>query len=125
MTKLHKKVFHCNAELTMDVIGGKWKPLILYFIGVTKGIRYGQLKRKIPNINERVMNRILRELEANKLVRRETYKENILRVEYSLTPIGETLLPILEQIGMWGIKYNADFQYAEIDFDEEEALNKE
>ncbi|MDO5518622.1 MAG: helix-turn-helix domain-containing protein [Clostridium sp.] len=110
-----KKKFHCNVELTIDLIKGKWTPLIIIHIGNAGIIRYGELKRKIPNINERVLSRQLRELEEQKLIKRTIYDEVPPKVEYSLTEVGKTLQPILDQLGEWGKKYNKDIQYGEID----------
>ena len=118
MSKITEKVFHCNVELTLDIIGGKWKPLIIHHIGNTSVIRYGELKRKIPNINERVLTRQLRELEKDKLIKRKVYDEVPQRVEYSVTPVGESLTPILNALGNWGLKYNTTFGYGDIDFDD-------
>lgn len=114
-----KKVYHCNVELTIDIIGGKWKPLIIHHIGNSDIIRYGELKRKIPNINERVLSRQLRELEENGLIIRKIYDEVPLKVEYSVTKIGKALTPILDELGEWGIKYNQTFHYGKIDFQDE------
>lgn len=114
-----KKVFHCNVELTIDVMGGKWKPLIIYHIGKSEVIRYGELKRKIPDINERVLSRQLRELEEDKLIYRKIYNEVPPKVEYSVTKIGKSLTPILEEMGKWGLQYNETFNYGEIDFEDE------
>ncbi len=113
------KVFHCNVELTLDIIGGKWKPLIIHHIGNSSPIRYGELKRKIPNINERVLSRQLRDLEKDKLIRRKVYDEVPQRVEYSVTKVGASLTPILNALGIWGVKYNQAFEYGTIDFEEE------
>ena len=112
-----KKVFHCNVELTIDLIKGKWTPLIICQIGNFDVIRYGELKRRIPNINERVLSRQLRELEENKLISRKIYDELPLKVEYSLTKIGKTLLPILNELGGWGRKYNEEINYGEVDLE--------
>ncbi|MFI3252152.1 MAG: helix-turn-helix domain-containing protein [bacterium] len=109
------KFFNCNMELTMDIIGGKWKPIIIYHIGNKTNIRYGELRRVIPTISERVLSRELRELEATNLINRNTYEEKILRVEYSLTDIGNEILPILNQLTIWGDKYNKLFKYASVD----------
>lgn len=119
MTKSQEKVFHCNVDLTLDIIAGKWKPLILHHIGNADSIRYGELKRKIPNINQRVLSRQLRELEKDKLIKRKVYDEIPLRVEYSVTKVGATLTPILNALGHWGIKYNQAFSYGKIDFEDQ------
>lgn len=117
MNKSKEKVFHCNVELTLDIIAGKWKPLILHHIGNSDPIRYGELKRKIPNINQRVLSRQLRELEKDKLIKRNVYDEVPLRVEYSVTKVGASLTPILNALGNWGIKYNQAFNYGKIYFE--------
>lgn len=109
-----KKTFHCNVELTIDIIKSKWNPLIICKIGTFNVIRYGELKRQIPNINERVLSRQLRELEENKLINRKVYDELPFKVEYSLTDTGKTLVPILNELGKWGKSYNEKFQYGEI-----------
>ncbi|MFT8344359.1 MAG: helix-turn-helix domain-containing protein [Clostridium beijerinckii] len=119
MAKNEKKVFHCNVELTIDIIGGKWKPLIIHHIGNSGVIRFGELKRKIPNINERVLSRQLRELEEHELISRKVYDEVPPKVEYSITEIGKTLTPILNELGEWGKKYNENTNYGEIDFEGE------
>ena len=110
-----KKVFHCNVELTIDVIKSKWSPLILCIIGDAGIMRYGEVKRAIPNMNERVLSRQLRELEEKQLINREVFDELPLRVEYSLTEIGQSLLPILLSLGDWGKAYNAMVNYGRID----------
>ncbi len=108
------KIFHCNMELTLDIIGGKWKPLIIYHIGNHKKVRYGALNRLIPDISERVLSRELRELENKKIIFREEFKEKVLRVEYSLTDIGSEVLPLLNALTQWGYKYNLTHNYAQV-----------
>ncbi|HCW52289.1 MAG TPA: MarR family transcriptional regulator [Clostridium sp.] len=110
-----KKVFNCNVELTIDVIKSKWTPIIIIEIGNSEVIRYGELKRGIPNINERVLVRQLRELEKHQLIKRKVYDEVPPKVEYSLTEIGKTLVPILDALGEWGKKYNKHTGYGEIE----------
>lgn len=110
-----KKMFHCNVELAVDLIKGKWTPLILCHIGNSGILRYGELKRIIPNINERVLSRQLRELEEYHLINRKVYDELPMKVEYSLSETGQALLPILNELGKWGKKYNIDNYYGEVD----------
>ncbi|KGX92094.1 HxlR family transcriptional regulator [Pontibacillus halophilus JSM 076056 = DSM 19796] len=119
MTEKNNKLFYCNVELSLDIIGGKWKPLIIHHIGGAGVIRYGELKRKVPNINERVLSRQLRELEDASIICRKVYDEVPPRVEYSLKEMGETLVPILNELGSWGIEYNQKFDYGEIHFEDE------
>lgn len=115
----NQKTFYCNAELAIDIIGGKWKPLIIYHLDFNKVVRFGEFKRFIPSINERVLMRQLRELEDHKIVSREDFHENPPRVEYSLTAIGKSLSPVIMQLGDWGKKYNADFNYGVIEFEDQ------
>lgn len=108
------KVFNCNMELTLDVIGGKWKTLIIFHIGNSNKLRYGEINRLIPDISERVLSRELRELERFKIISREVYDEKVLRVEYALTRIGEDVLPVLNALTEWGNKYNTKYEYAKV-----------
>lgn len=118
MSERKEKVFYCNTELALDVISGKWKPLIIYHLGFNEVIRFGEFKRLIPNINERVLMRQLRELENHDVVHREEFNENPPRVEYSLTEVGDSLSPIIIALGEWGKKYNQHYNYGCIDFDD-------
>ncbi len=108
------RIFNCNMELTLDIIGGKWKPIIIYHVGNSEKLRYGEMKRLIPDISERVLSRELRELENHQIIAREVFEEKILRVEYSLTEIGNEVLPLLNSLTEWGNKYNQKYSYAHI-----------
>lgn len=91
----------CPVEFTLDVIGGKWKPLILYrLMSGTK--RFGELQRLIPDVTRRMLTQHLRELEADGIVHREVYKQVPPKVEYSLTEKGRSLEPILNMMLVWG-----------------------
>ncbi len=113
------RVFNCNMELTLNLIGGKWKPIIIFHIGNQGVVRYGELKRLIPTISERVLSRELRELEASKIITREVFEEKVLRVEYSLTLVGNDVLPVLYALTEWGNIYNKKYHYAKIVWEEE------
>lgn len=110
-----QKNYHCHFELTLDIIGGKWKPIILFYIGKDDVLRYGELKKAIPNINERMLTRQLRELEKHGLIHREVYKEVPPKVEYTLTEIGKSIMPILLSLLDWGIDYNNKFDIAKFE----------
>jgi DNA-binding HxlR family transcriptional regulator len=85
----------------MEAIGGKWKGVILgYLLGGT--MRFGELKRRLPEVTQRMLTTQLRELEAHGIVERKVYAEVPPRVEYSLTEFGRTLEPILVQMKSWG-----------------------
>ncbi len=101
-----RKEYNCYFELTLDVVGGKWKPIILYYIGIKEVVRYSELKRLIPSINERMLSRQLKELEKDLVIKRKEYPQVPPKVEYSLEPIGKALLPILGSLKNWGIEYN-------------------
>jgi DNA-binding HxlR family transcriptional regulator len=85
----------------MDVIGGKWKVMILWALH-TRPHRFGELRRELPGVTEKVLAAQLRELEADGIVHREEYPEVPPRVEYSLTTRGETLNTALEPLAEWG-----------------------
>jgi DNA-binding HxlR family transcriptional regulator len=94
----------CEIEVTLDMISGKWKPLILYFLGQEGTKRFGQIKVFIDKISHKSLTNQLRELEEDGLVQRVVYPEVPPKVEYSLTEKGKTLLPILESMCEWGEK---------------------
>lgn len=101
-----KDGYHCEMEVTLELIGGKWKPLILYYL--FEGTRrFGELKRLLPHVTQRMLTRQLRELERDGLVRREVFKEVPPRVEYSLTELGSSLKPLIEAMDAWGEVYVA------------------
>lgn len=101
------KRYRCFFELTLAVIGGKWKPIILYHLSLEDSVRFGALRRGMPDVTERMLTRQLRELEADGLVHREVYREVPPRVEYSLTDMGRSLIPILLEMRAWGEEYEA------------------
>ena len=99
------KKYNCFFEFTLDIVGGKWKPIILYYININSVARYSELKRFIPSINERMLTRQLRELEEDNLIERKVYPVVPPKVEYRLTKYGETLIPILKSLVLWGQDY--------------------
>ena len=93
--------YNCPVEATLDVIGGKWKVLILFWLQ-DEVCRFGELRRKIAAISERMLTQQLRELEDHGIVRRKVYPVVPPKVEYSLTPYGRTLRPITDLMCKWG-----------------------
>jgi DNA-binding HxlR family transcriptional regulator len=94
-------VSSCPVEATLDVIGGKWKALILFWLK-DEVCRFGELRRRIPNVSERMLTQQLRELENHGIVHRQVYPVVPPKVEYSLTTYGQTLRPITELMCAWG-----------------------
>ena len=89
-------------DITMDYIGGKWKSVVLWYLK-NKTLRFAELKRQIPDITEKMLSIQLKSLEADGLIKREVYGEKPpIKVEYSLTEFGKTLVPALELIAKWG-----------------------
>ena len=96
------RTYSCAVELTLQVIGGKWKPVILYHLSHDGVLRFGELKKAMPNITQKMLTQQLRELERDGLVHRTVYAEVPPRVEYSLTQFGATILPVLQSLSQWG-----------------------
>ncbi len=95
------EIQECPVTFTMSMIGGKWKPIILYLI--TKGAnRFGILQRGIVGISKQMLTKQLRELEADGILSRKIFAEIPPRVEYSLTELGHSLLPIIASMRAWG-----------------------
>ena len=103
--ELGSRRYRCFFELTLQVIGGKWKPIILYHLALQGVQRFNELRRGIPEVTERMLTRQLRELAADGLVLRTAYPQIPPRVEYSLTEEGASLIPILLELRRWGEGY--------------------
>ncbi|MBI0576166.1 helix-turn-helix transcriptional regulator [Neobacillus cucumis] len=99
------KSYNCEKELTLAIIGGKWKMLIMWHLGKEGTKRFNELRSLIPEITQRMLVNQLRELEEDLIVSRKVYPVVPPKVEYSLTKQGETLLPILESMYNWGKNY--------------------
>lgn len=103
MIKLHDKLFPCPTSAAMELIGGKWKSVILTHM-LESEKRYNELRKEIPTITERTLSLQLKQLEEDGLINRKVItKKPPLKVIYSLTPFGETLKDLLVQITEWGI----------------------
>ncbi|MTJ47791.1 helix-turn-helix domain-containing protein [Dolichospermum sp. UHCC 0259] len=101
--QLHDKAT-CEVETTIKVIGGRWKVLIIreLIFGVK---RFGELQRSLNGITQKVLTQQLRELETDGIIHREVYPQIPPKVEYSLTPLGESLKPILYAMHEWAINH--------------------
>jgi DNA-binding HxlR family transcriptional regulator len=100
--------FTCGLDATLRVISGKWKPLILYFLAQDGPIRYGELRRAVRDVSDKMLIQQLKELEADDLVRRTDYKEIPPRVDYGLTPLGRSLAEALVPLCLWGTENMAE-----------------
>jgi DNA-binding HxlR family transcriptional regulator len=97
-------LYPCPVEATVSAISGKWKPLLLfYLLGRTR--RFGELHRLMPQVSLQMLTSHLRELERDGIVHRQNYKQVPPKVEYSLTPLGNSLQPILLLMVDWGQQY--------------------
>lgn len=94
----------CPVETTLRVIGGRWKVLILREL-FDQAKRFGELHRAMNGITQKMLTQQLRELEQDGIVHREVYLQVPPKVEYSLTPLGRTLRPILDSMHQWGLRF--------------------
>jgi len=101
---MKRRKTNCPAETTLSVIGGRWKVILLYhlFQGVK---RFSELQRAVSGITQKMLTQQLREMERDGLVHREIYAEVPPKVEYSLTPLGHSLEPVIQAMCEWGVKY--------------------
>ena len=93
--------YSCGLDAAVDVVGGKWKPMILWALG-TRPYRFGELRRELDGISEKVLIQQLRELQRDGIVDRTVHEQVPPKVVYSLTPLGETLDAALAPLGDWG-----------------------
>ncbi len=98
--------FNCPVGITTGIIGGKWKPLILFHLQSGKR-RFGELHKLVPETTKKMLAQRLRELEKDGIIRRRIYAQVPPRVEYSLTRHGQSLRPILELMSAWGKRHHA------------------
>ena len=93
----------CNVGLTVELIGGKWKAVVLFYL-LDGTLRFNELRRKVPGITQRMLTLALRELESDGLVERTVYPVVPPHVEYELTTFGRTLEPVLRSMREWGTR---------------------
>ena len=102
MYKFKGKEYPCCASLTMGLIGGKWKTVILFHLR-NETLRYNELRKEMPTVTERTLSLQLKTLEEDGIIKRKVYTSKPpLKVEYSLTNFGKTLIPVVQSIADWG-----------------------
>ena len=102
LIKYNDKLFSCTTSIAMELIGGKWKSVILIYL-IDGKKRYNELHKLISTITERTLSLQLKQLELDGLITRKVYtKKPPLKVVYALTPFGESLAPVLTSIAEWG-----------------------
>ncbi|OQY25114.1 MAG: transcriptional regulator [Desulfobacteraceae bacterium 4572_35.2] len=97
--------YRCTVAVTLEVIGGKWKSLILWHLR-EKTLRFSQLQRRLARVTQKMLTQQLRDLERDGLVYRQVYAEVPPRVEYSLTDLGRSVIPILNLMCEWGHEFD-------------------
>ncbi len=101
------KEYQCPLEATMDIIGGKYKGIIIGFL-IGRTLRYSELKKLIPQATAKMLIQQLKDLEADGIICRKLYPVVPPKTEYSLSKKGESLIPIIKELNLWGIKYLQD-----------------
>lgn len=101
---------YCKFETALDILIGKWKPVILLRLLNHGTMRFSELQKSIPDITKKMLTQQLRELEYHDIVHREVYKEIPPRVEYSITDYGQRMTPLLQAMNDWGVNHIAHLQ---------------
>lgn len=100
--KIINNEYNCEKELTLSVIGGKWKLVILWHLGFEGTFRFNEIRRLFRSISHRILSKQLKELEQDGLISRKVYDSSPPKVEYSITDRGKTVLPIVQAMYEWG-----------------------
>lgn len=109
MHEINGKKYPCCTSVTMGIIGGKWKSVILFHL-IEKPLRYNELRKKIPSATERTLSLQLKSLEEHQIIKRTVYTTKPpLKVEYALTNFGKTLIPLLTAIADWGVHATKEY----------------
>jgi len=110
MSKLNikEREFNNSIELSLDVIGGKWKMPILWLLK-DDSKRYGELKKLLSDVTHKMLTQQLRELESDEIISRKVYPEVPPKVEYTLTLLGKSVIPVIDLLREWGEEYRSVF----------------
>ena len=105
MEKIDLGKYNCTVEATMDIIGGKYKVIILWHLIKNGTLRFSEIQRLIPQATPKMLSSQLKELEANGIINKVLYPVVPPKTEYSLSELGETLIPVITSIREWGVMY--------------------
>lgn len=111
------KNYYCTVDYALDVFGGKWKPWLICILGDESSLRYGELKQEMENISDAALADSLKELQEKGIIKFEQYNEMPIRVEYSLTKEGRSLLPVVNAMSDWAAKHSPKDLYTGRHFD--------
>lgn len=106
--QLNGTIYYCPVDLTLSVIGGRWKGLVIWALRKEGTLRFNELKRSLVTINDKMLSQTLKQLVEQNIIIRKSYNEIPPKVEYSLSKTGKQLLPIFELMQEWGEKNNSD-----------------
>lgn len=102
--------YRCEIEVTLEVLSGKWKALIIWYLNSHEVIRYNEFRKLIPEITQKMLTQQLKELEKYNIVSRKVYPSVPPMVEYSLTDFGKELIPILQAMDKWGKEFVKNYK---------------
>jgi len=100
----HNNEYSCPVEAALGVIGGKWKPVLLWILA-DRTMRFSEIQHAVPNITQAMLTKQLRELEQDELIVRKVYAQVPPKVEYSISDLGRTAMPVLKSLCTWGDEY--------------------
>lgn len=106
---MKRKQFNCPVEATLSLIGGKYKPLILWHLA-DRPLHYMELQRRIPSATPKMLSQQLRDLDRCGMIHREVIPEKPPKTVYSLTAFGESIIPVIDAMCQWGTDYLLDVQ---------------
>lgn len=109
-THVEARFFQCPVDAGLALMAGKWKPRILWKLYRYQTMRFGQFKRMLPDITDKMLTQQLRELEADGLIIRKVYPVVPPKVEYTLSTFGKTLEPVIAAIATWGETYEQEIR---------------
>lgn len=121
MIQLKNKQYTCPVDVTLGLVGGKWKILILSHLYQYKKRGFVEIRNNLPDVSEKMLSQQLKELETNGLIERKILSAKPLRVEYNLSASGESLSPLYKFLSKWGIQY---LKQNGIDYLKDQALYK-